>query len=146
VEGIGGALVPITENMLLADVIQALQCSAIVVARDALGTLNHSLLTLNELRRRKISVEAIVLMKNFSDDPSAKTNSLVLSQHVALVRVVTLPKLLSPGFRRARNPRQQSFLKKTIAALLQLSIFSPRWRCHNEASWTSKRQRGRASL
>ena len=52
VEGAGGVLVPINERETIADLMIALSLPAVVVARTALGTINHTLLTLEALRRR----------------------------------------------------------------------------------------------
>ncbi len=60
-EGAGGLLVPVTEQLSFADLAQELRASVILVARDALGTLNHILLTLEVLRRRGLSVISVVL-------------------------------------------------------------------------------------
>ena len=60
-EGAGGLLVPITEQLSFADLARELRASVILVARDALGTLNHTLLTLEVLRRRGMSVVSVVL-------------------------------------------------------------------------------------
>lgn len=49
VEGAGGLLVPLGEGYSIADVIRALNCEVILVARNRLGTVNHTLLTLRAL-------------------------------------------------------------------------------------------------
>jgi dethiobiotin synthetase len=55
IEGSGGLLVPMGEgSWTVADLALALRCPAVVVARAALGTLNHTALTLEALRRRGI--------------------------------------------------------------------------------------------
>lgn len=60
-EGAGGALVPIGPDGTFADFAALLGARAVVVARDALGTLNHTLLTVEALTRRSVAVVAIVL-------------------------------------------------------------------------------------
>src|SRR3546814_8861050 len=50
VEGAGGALVPLTEDLLFADMMARWRAPTIVCARTELGTLNHSLLTNDALR------------------------------------------------------------------------------------------------
>lgn len=62
VEGAGGVLVPINERETMADLIVALAMPAVVAARTALGTINHTLLTLEALRRRSVAVAGIVLV------------------------------------------------------------------------------------
>lgn len=61
VEGIGGVLVPLNDNETVLDLIIHLKLPVIVVASSGLGTLNHTLLTLNALKKNKISVSGLVL-------------------------------------------------------------------------------------
>lgn len=61
VEGAGGVMVPINEIALMADLMERLRLPAVVVARTALGTINHTLLTLEALRRRNIPILGVVL-------------------------------------------------------------------------------------
>ena len=62
VEGAGGALVPINDRETIADLMLALSLPVLVVARTALGTINHTLLTVEALRRRSLQVAAVVLV------------------------------------------------------------------------------------
>jgi len=59
VEGAGGALVPLTNSLLFADIFAQWGLPVIVVARTTLGTINHSLLTLEALKARGIKVAGI---------------------------------------------------------------------------------------
>jgi dethiobiotin synthetase len=61
VEGIGGVLVPITKDYFVVDLIKDLGLAAIIVARAGLGTINHTLLTIEALKKRKVKVLGIVL-------------------------------------------------------------------------------------
>ena len=62
VEGAGGALVPLDDaGTTMADLAAALGIPALVVGRAGLGTLNHTLLTLEALRARGVTVAAVVL-------------------------------------------------------------------------------------
>ena len=61
VEGAGGALAPIGPRATMIDVMSALALPVVVVARPSLGTLNHTLLTLSELRRHALTVAAVVV-------------------------------------------------------------------------------------
>ena len=62
VEGVGGLLVPLTEEgYLLADFLAAARLPCLLVARTGLGTLNHTLLTLEALAARRLAVAGIVL-------------------------------------------------------------------------------------
>ncbi len=61
VEGAGGVLVPLNQLDLMADLMARLGLPVILVARSALGTINHSLLSLSELTRRGIEVLGVVM-------------------------------------------------------------------------------------
>ncbi|MFB6307909.1 MAG: dethiobiotin synthase, partial [Haloarculaceae archaeon] len=54
VEGIGGLRVPLADGMEVVDLIADLDLPALVVARSGLGTLNHTALTVEALRRRDV--------------------------------------------------------------------------------------------
>ncbi|MEJ2033481.1 MAG: dethiobiotin synthase [Deltaproteobacteria bacterium] len=60
VEGVGGVLVPLRRDLLLADFLARLQLPTLLVARSGLGTLNHTFLTLEALRTRRIPVLGVV--------------------------------------------------------------------------------------
>lgn len=61
VEGAGGALVPINDTYLMIDLIKKLDVQVIVVARTTLGTINHTLLSLEALRSRNIPVLGVIM-------------------------------------------------------------------------------------
>ena len=62
VEGAGGVLVPLREDLLYADLFARWGIPVVVVARTALGTINHSLLTLEALRSRNVPITGIALV------------------------------------------------------------------------------------
>jgi dethiobiotin synthase len=65
VEGAGGLMVPLGWDFLTLDVIAQLDCAVIVAARNRLGTINHTALTVESLRSGGIKVKGIVF-NNFS--------------------------------------------------------------------------------
>jgi len=62
VEGAGGALVPINESALMVDLMILLGLPVVVVARSTLGTINHTLLTLESLRARSLPIGGVVMV------------------------------------------------------------------------------------
>lgn len=62
VEGAGGVLVPLKSDLLYADLLALWQKPVIIVARTALGTINHSLLTIEALRRRNVPIHGIAFI------------------------------------------------------------------------------------
>ena len=61
VEGAGGILVPINEIYFIVDIIKKLGLPILLVARSGLGTINHTLLTVNELKKRNLPLQGIIL-------------------------------------------------------------------------------------
>lgn len=61
VEGAGGVLVPLNDTDLIIDLIRLLGLPAVVMTRSELGTINHTLLTLEALRSRCIPVAGVVM-------------------------------------------------------------------------------------
>ena len=62
VEGAGGILVPVNARDLMADLIARLAIPAVIVARSGLGTINHTLLTIEALRARTLSVAGVIMV------------------------------------------------------------------------------------
>jgi dethiobiotin synthase len=62
VEGAGGVRVPINDSDFMTDLIERLAIPALVVARSGLGTINHTLLTIEALRRRSLVVAGVVMV------------------------------------------------------------------------------------
>lgn len=61
VEGVGGLLCPLTERETVADLIAALGLPVVIVARRSLGTLNHTLLTVEVARQRGLRLAGVVV-------------------------------------------------------------------------------------
>ena len=61
VEGAGGLMVPLNEKAYIIDLIEKFGLPAILVCRTTLGTINHSLLSLEALRARNIPVAGVIL-------------------------------------------------------------------------------------
>jgi dethiobiotin synthetase len=75
IEGAGGILVPLNETQTIADIIQQTY-KAIVVSRHYLGSINHTLLTIEALQNRKIQVAGII----FNGDENPATESIILNK------------------------------------------------------------------
>jgi dethiobiotin synthetase len=85
-EGAGGLLVPLNETDLMVDLIQRLGHPVVLVARTGLGTLNHTLLSVGELRRREIPLLGVVL----SGDPHPG-NAAAIEHYGAVPVLGTIP-------------------------------------------------------
>ena len=95
VEGIGGILVPIKKDYFVIDLIRGLDLPLVVVARPSLGTINHTLLTVNYARGKGIAVIGVII--NFSRPPEStaaeNTNPLLLEQLCPVPVIGTFPHL-----------------------------------------------------
>lgn len=69
VEGAGGLVVPITETYFMSDLAYDLDLGLIIVIRPGLGTLNHTLLTLEHARSHGLNIMGFVI-NNFPDSPN----------------------------------------------------------------------------
>jgi dethiobiotin synthetase len=69
IEGIGGIMVPIDASHTVVDLVRWLRVPAIIVARAALGTINHTLLTIAALRQAGIQVAGVVVNRYPTDTP-----------------------------------------------------------------------------
>lgn len=73
IEGAGGVLVPLSEDLLYADLFARWALPVILVARTALGTINHSLLSLEALRTRGVPIAGIA----FVGEENAETERVI---------------------------------------------------------------------
>ncbi len=79
VEGVGGIMVPLKKDYFVSDLIKKFKLPVIVVARFGLGTINHTLLTVNKLREDKAPIAGIILSgKRNAKDVSAKSNASII--------------------------------------------------------------------
>lgn len=62
IETAGGVMVPLTDTMLTIDVLARWRLPVILVARTKLGTINHSLLTIEALRHRDIAIHGVAFV------------------------------------------------------------------------------------
>ncbi len=86
VEGAGGLLSPVTDCWLVADLVQQLgRPPLIVVARNGLGTINHTLLTLEVAAHRGLPVRAVVLsdVSGQGSDQSKRSNAQEIAKRIS---------------------------------------------------------------
>lgn len=76
IEGAGGWLSPVTETKTVADLARAVNVPILIVARSGLGTINHTLMTIESVRSRGLIVAGVILNDVVEDqnDQSARTN------------------------------------------------------------------------
>lgn len=89
-EGIGGLRVPLADGREILDLVADLDCSAVVIARSGLGTLNHTALTVEALKRRNVPVLAVVLNEYDGDIVVERSNPETLESMID-APVLTMP-------------------------------------------------------
>jgi len=115
VEGSGGLLVPLGEKFLVSDVIQRLNCEVIVVSRNQLGTINHTLLTLAALKDLGAKKITVALMETGKKDASVKTNGKVLGELLGPIPVRAVSFLGKKANKIGVLKKRVKKLKKTLA-------------------------------
>ncbi|MDZ4843988.1 MAG: dethiobiotin synthase [Chitinophagales bacterium] len=74
IEGAGGLMVPINKNYLMIDLIEKLKADVILVSQNYLGSINHTLLSVEALQHRNIPIKGIV----FNGNPVKTTEKFIL--------------------------------------------------------------------
>jgi dethiobiotin synthetase len=112
-EGVGGLLVPLTLGYSIRDFAVDLGLPVVIAARAGLGTINHTLLTLEAARAAGLRVAGVVLTP-WPEDPSVMERSNRLTvQRLGDVQVSTLPRL----------PRAEPGLLAAVGARLPLEAW-----------------------
>ncbi len=79
IEGAGGLMVPLNDKEFIVDIIIKLKAEAVLVIQNYLGSINHSLLTIDALRTRNIPVLGIVF-----NGPSHKLSENIILSYSGL--------------------------------------------------------------
>jgi dethiobiotin synthetase len=87
VEGAGGALVPINERETMADLMEALDLPVLIAARSSLGTINHTCMTIEVLRRRMLRVAGVVMVGEPNEE-----NRLAIEKYGAAEVIAQMPR------------------------------------------------------
>jgi dethiobiotin synthetase len=112
VEGAGGLLVPLTRKMTYIDIMVRWNAPVVLCARTTLGTINHSLLSVEALRARNIRIAGIA----FIGDENQESEQIITDLGCVrrLGRLPHLDPLTGPSLRAAfaRHFRIEDFLKE----------------------------------
>ena len=113
VEGVGGVMVPLRRELLLIDLLARLQPRILVVARSGLGTLNHTLLTLEALRHRKITVLGVVF-----SDAEKQEDEMLVQDNMRTIEETALVRVFGRLRRKADKEKQESSFKTVGQAIM----------------------------
>ena len=120
VEGIGGWMVPLDDKKFLADLACEFALPVIVVARPGLGTINHTLLTVDAIKSSGLTVAGIVL-NNYEADQATlaeETNPETIAKYTGLGLPTIVP------FDKETNPARGNIGQ---AVLYPIRLAAPRW-------------------
>ena len=107
VEGAGGIKVPINDTQLMSDLVLHFEMPCILVARSKLGTINHTLLSLDYMRQRNINVLGVVM----SGDINPR-NRDAIEKYGQVEVLAELPHLKSIDYQALKKIPLTSCLKK----------------------------------
>ena len=93
VEGVGGLLVPIADDFLVADLAARFDLPLLIVARAALGTINHTLLTIEAARSRGLQINSVIYntLSPGEPDVSAQMSPEVVTRISGVPSAGTVP-------------------------------------------------------
>jgi len=94
IEGAGGLLVPLNENDLVIDLIAEIGIPVILTSRSTLGTINHTLLSLEALRSRNVPVAGVVMSGPFN--PENKKAIETYGRVKVLAEIPVLSEIVKP--------------------------------------------------
>lgn len=104
VEGAGGILVPLNEDELLIDFLKALNLPVIITARSGLGTINHTLLTIEVLRIQGLDILGVIL----NGEPNTENKKAI--EYFGKVKVLAE----MPKFEKLNSDTLQIWSKKIL--------------------------------
>lgn len=96
VEGAGGLMVPITDTFLAIDYVVTRRMPLILVTNGRLGSINHTLLSLEAVKARGIELDTVVYNTHFDSDPVIAADTLGfitrhLTRHFPSTKLITIP-------------------------------------------------------
>ncbi len=111
IEAVGGVFVPLTHKVLSFDLFKSWNCRWIVVSKNYLGSINHTLLTLDALKRHQIPVVGVIF--NGEPNPDSEEAILEISQIPFLARLLPEQNLNSntiQGYAKQWSPHLSNLL------------------------------------
>jgi len=109
IEGVGGILVPLTSEISSLDLFKSWDCQWVVVSRHYLGSINHTLLTLEILKKLRLSILGIIF--NGEPNPDSESAILEISQTPVLGRLLPETNLNPQTIQRYATQWQPLFSK-----------------------------------
>jgi dethiobiotin synthetase len=109
IEGVGGILVPLTSKTSSIDLFKSWDCQWVIVSKHYLGSINHTLLTIEVLKKLCIPILGIIF--NGEHNPDSESAILEISQVSVLGRLLPETNLNSQTIQRYAKQWQPHFSK-----------------------------------
>ena len=119
VEGAGGLMVPLREDYFVTDLVRDLDLGLVIVARLGLGTINHTLLTVEQARGQGLSVRGVIFSEASQRKHGIpeKTNPAIIRQLGNVAVLGTIPYL--------KNLRREEIVRHCAKAIKLAPIIEP---------------------
>jgi dethiobiotin synthetase len=118
VEGSGGVLAPLGRHYAAAEIISHLRCETVIVARNCLGAINHTLLTAKYLQSIGVEGLKIVMMPEKRPDLASRSNISAICELLPGIPVFSLPYLGREASKLRGVKKSEKKVKKTLAQVL----------------------------
>ncbi len=119
VEGAGGLLVPLGAGRNMADLARRLGLPIVIVARPSLGTVNHTLLTIEAARRRGLRVLGVILSRTREPaEPDEPSNPVAIARYGEVPILGTLPRLPSDDLSQLAEAAERHLALDRLLSLL----------------------------
>ncbi|MBE5319431.1 dethiobiotin synthase [Pedobacter sp. MR2016-19] len=105
IEGAGGLMVPLNEDELIIDLIRKLEVEVILVSQNYLGSINHTLLSVNLLKQYKIPVKGII----FNGEENTETERYIL-QYAKIKKLGSIPSFSNIDKEKVKAAGQNLFI------------------------------------
>lgn len=105
IEGAGGLMVPLNEKELIIDLIKKLNVEVILVSQNYLGSINHTLLSINLLKQYEIPIKGII----FNGDENLETERYIL-QYTKTKKLGSVPGLKNIDKGKVETAGQNLFI------------------------------------
>jgi dethiobiotin synthetase len=100
IEGAGGLMVPLKDNFLMIDLIKQLDTGVILVSQNYLGSINHTLLSIDALKNRDIPIKGIIfngLNDTYSEEFILDYSGVELLGHVPEYNLINKKSIIDAG-------------------------------------------------
>ena len=105
IEGAGGLMVPLNEKELIIDLIKKLNVEVILVSQNYLGSINHTLLSVNLLKQYEIPIKGII----FNGDENVETEKYI-QQYTKIKKLGSVPSLKNIDKEKVKAAGQNLFI------------------------------------